>query len=111
MSQLAGFIDTLDGIKEANGVSLLDNSLILTGDSMTDGQHWGGNYPMILAGHGGGKVKQGQHLRFCESPRYGQDKWPLARVPTSNLHLAMLKIAGVPIDRVADSTEPLTGLM
>ncbi len=110
MSQLAGFLDLLDGIKEGENGSLLDNSLILTGDSMTDGQHWGGNYPMVLAGHAGGRLKQGRHLKFCENPRYGQDRWPLARVPTSNLYLTMLQSAGVRVEKIADSTGPLEGL-
>jgi hypothetical protein len=110
VTQLAGFLDRLNGIKEPNG-SVLDNSLILTGDSMTDGQHWGGNYPLVLSGHGGGQLKQGQHLRFCENPRYGQDKWPLARTATSQLHLAMLKAAGVPVDKFAGSKETLKGLI
>jgi hypothetical protein len=109
--QLAGFLDQLHQVKEPNGRSLLDQSLILVGDSMTDGQHWGGNYPLLLAGHGGTKLRHGQHLRFCPSPRYGQDRWPLARVPTSNLYLAMLQLAGVPIEKLPASTGPLEGLV
>ncbi|QDU92417.1 DUF1552 domain-containing protein [Lignipirellula cremea] len=110
MSELAKFLDTLDGMHDANGQSILHNSLILTGDSMADGQHWGGNYPLLLAGHAGGRLKQGQHLKFCENPRYGQDKWTLARTPTSNLYLSMLQLAGAPVERFADSTGPLAGL-
>ena len=109
--QLASFYESLDACKEADGSSLLDNSLLLSGDSMTDGQHWGGNYPLILAGHAGGRLKQGQHLRFCETPNYSQSAWPLARVPTANLYLSMLKYAGAPIESFADSTEPLQGLI
>ncbi len=109
--QLASFYEKMHASKEADGSSLLDNSLLLSGDSMTDGQHWGGNYPLILAGHAGGRLKQGQHLRFCETPNYSQAAWPLARVPTANLYLSMLKYAGVPIESFADSTEPLQGLV
>ena len=109
MTQLGGFLDTLAASKDPEGRSLLDSSLILTGDSMTDGQHWGGNYPLLLAGHGGG-LKQGQHLKFCENPRYDQDKWPLASVATAELHLAMLKAAGAPVETFAGYKNTLKGL-
>ena len=111
MTEFGRFLDRLNGIQDAGGGSLLDNSLILAGDSMTDGQHWGGNYPLVLAGHGGGRLKQGRHLRFCESPRYGQDKWPLARTATSELHLAMLQAAGAPVENFAGSKQTLKGLV
>ncbi|QDU95816.1 DUF1552 domain-containing protein [Lignipirellula cremea] len=103
------FIDMLSKSKESDGSSLLDNSLILTGDSMTDGQHWGGNYPLLLTGHGGG-LRQGRHLKFCTPPNYNQDKWPLAEIPTSNVYLSMLKAAGAPVEKFADSTGTLSGL-
>jgi len=109
MTQLGGFLDTLAASKDPEGRSLLDSSLILTGDSMTDGQHWGGNYPLLLSGHGGG-LKQGQHLKFCENPRYDQDKWPLASVATAELHLAMLKAAGAPVETFAGYKNTLKGL-
>ena len=109
MTQLGGFLDTLAASKDPEGRSLLDSSLILTGDSMTDGQHWGGNYPLLLSGHGGG-LKQGQYLKFCENPRYDQDKWPLASVATAELHLAMLKAAGAPVETFAGYKNTLKGL-
>jgi len=111
MRHFARFLDKMDAIKDPDGSSLLDNSLILYGDSMTDGGHWGGNLPLILAGHAGGQLKQGQHLKLSELPRYGQDRYPLAETPTSNLFVSMLNYAGVPTENFADSTGPLTGLI
>ncbi len=111
MGHFAKFLDKLERTKEADGSSVLDNSLVLYGDSMSDGGHWGGNLPLILAGHAGGQLKQGQHLKFAEVPRYDQDRYPLGTTPTANLFLAMLNLAGVPVDSFADSTGPLTGLV
>jgi len=109
--ELANFIEVLEGKREKDGSSMLDHTLVLHGDSMTDGQHWGGNCPMILAGHAGG-LKQGQHLKFCETPDYDPDKtsWPLAPVPTANLYLSMLQAANVPVNQFANATGFLPGL-
>lgn len=107
----ADFIETLDKTKDPNGSSILDSSLILHGDSMTDGQHWGGNCPLLLAGHAGG-IRQGQHIRYCETPDYSpeKDSWPLAPIPIANLYLSMLTAANVPAKAFANSTGLLTGL-
>ncbi|QDT36521.1 DUF1552 domain-containing protein [Stratiformator vulcanicus] len=111
MDHFGRFLGKLDQVQDSDGNSVLHNSLILYGDSMTDGGHWGGNLPLVLAGHAGGQLKQGQHLKLGPVPTYAERNDGLAQVPTANLFVSMLNLAGVPTDHVADSTGPLEGLV
>ena len=74
--------------------------MLLYGSAMSDGnQHNHGPLPVILAGGASGALKGGRHIRNAKD------------TTMSNLLLAMLKQAGVPVDRFGDSTEPLPGLL
>jgi hypothetical protein len=96
--QLAYFLDRLKGIREGEG-TLLDNTLVLSGAGMRDGNaHSPVNLPLVVAGGGGGTIAGGRHLVYPE------------KTPMANLHLALLRRAGVEIDRFADSTGELEGL-
>ena len=87
-------------VEEADGTTLLDNSMVLYGSGISDGdRHDHVNLPVIVLGKGGGTLRSGQHLK-CRP-----------ETPMSNLLLAMLQQAGVPVDRFGDSTEPLPGLL
>ncbi len=97
---LAYMIEKMMSIEEANGTTLLDNSMVLYGSGISDGDlHNHVNLPVILLGKGGGSLRAGQHTN-CR-----------AETPMSNLLLAMLHQAKVPVDRFGDSTEPLPGLL
>ncbi len=99
VEQFAHLLEKLKGPKEEDG-TLLDNCLVLFGSGLSSGgQHSRANLPLVLAGKGGGQVRPGRHLR---SPK---------GTPLANLFLRMLEAAGVPQDRIADSTGPLPGLM
>ncbi|HYE30375.1 MAG TPA: DUF1552 domain-containing protein [Methylomirabilota bacterium] len=94
--QLAYFLDKLKGIKEGDG-TVLDNSMILFGSSMSDGnRHDPENLPIILAGRGGGKIKPGRHIA---SPK---------KTPLCNLYVSMLDCMGTPVESFGDSTAPLS---
>jgi len=94
--QTAYFLGRMKGIKEANGGTLLDNSMIFWGSSLSDGNNHGKeNLPIMLAGRGGGLIKPGRHLSLA------------AKTPLCNLYLAMMQCQGVQIDTFADSTGPL----
>ena len=100
ISILAYMIEKMMGVEEADGTTLLDNSMVLYGSGISDGdRHDHVNLPVIVVGKGGGTLKSGQHLK-CRP-----------ETPMSNLLLAMLRQAGVPADRFGDSTEPLPGLL
>ncbi len=97
-AQVAHFLGKLRGYQEGEG-SVLDNSMVLFGAGMSDGNaHSPHNLPLILAGRGGGTLAPGRHLS------YGKDH------PMANLHLGLLRRMGVKPDRFADSTGELAGL-
>ena len=78
--QVAYFLGRLKSIKEADGRSLLDNSMILYGSNLADGhEHSEKNLPLLLAGRGGGTVHSGRAIRFRRD------------TSLSNLHLSMLR--------------------
>ncbi len=80
--------------------TVLDNSMILFASALSDGQkHDPHKLPILLGGRGGGRVDSGQHLV------YGEDH------PLANLYVSMLDAFGAPVERFADSTGPLAGLL
>jgi hypothetical protein len=97
---LGYMIEKMMTVEEADGSTLLDNSMVLYGSGISDGdRHDHVNLPVVVVGKGGGTFRTGQFLK-CR-----------AETPMSNLLLAMLQQAGVPTDRFGDSTEPLPGLL
>jgi hypothetical protein len=79
--------------------SVLDNSLILFGSGLRDGNaHDPHNLPIVVAGRAGGTFVPGQHLE------YDRD------TPLTNLYVSMLNALGAPVDQFADSTGPLPGV-
>ncbi len=90
--QLAYFMDKLASIREGDR-SLLDNSMILFGSSMSDGnRHDPSNLPILLAGRGGGVIQSGRHIA---SPK---------GTPLCNLYVSMLDRMGAPVESFGDST-------
>jgi hypothetical protein len=98
IEQVAWFLNRLHSLKEG-ATSLLDNSMILFGASLKDGnRHDPEDLPIILAGRGKGALRPGRRLR---AP---------VKTPLCNLHLAMLHRAGIMEKSFGDSTGPLEGL-
>lgn len=98
VQQYAYLLEKLRAIKEGEG-TLLDNSMIVLGAGMHDGNaHDPHNLPVILGGRGGGTIATGRHLVHEKN------------TPLCNLWKSMLSRAGAPVDKVADSTGELTGL-
>ncbi len=96
--QMAYFLNRLHSLDEG-GKSLLDNSMILFGASLKDGnRHEVEDLPLILAGRGKGTLRPGRRLRAA------------AKTPLCNLHLAMLQRMGINETSFGDSTGPLEGL-
>ena len=86
------FLDRLAAIKDGDG-SLLDHSIILFGSNMSNSdKHNNDPLPSAVFGRGYGKIKGGQHLH------YPQD------TPHANLLLTLLNRAGVPVEKLGDST-------
>ncbi len=93
--QLAYLMDKLASIREGEG-TLLDNSMVLFGSSMSDGnRHDPNNLPIILAGGGGGTIRSGRHLAHPKG------------TPLCNLYVSMLERMGVEVESFGDSVEAM----
>ncbi|MFG0262074.1 MAG: DUF1552 domain-containing protein [Novipirellula sp. JB048] len=92
------FLQKLHAIKEGER-SLLDNSMIMYGNNMRDGNsHTSANLPILLAGRAGGQLKPGRHIKYPEDTRL------------CNLYLSILKRLGHDIDSFNESTGELPDL-
>lgn len=67
---------------DEGGSSLLDNTVLLYTSYMSDGGHGRTNYPALLAGRAGGKLKTGRHLAFRKD------------TPMANLYVELLGLLG-----------------
>lgn len=98
VAQYAYFLERLRSLKEGDA-NVLDNSMILFGAGMRDGNaHSPRNLPIILAGKAGGSLATGRHLAYEKN------------TPLCNLYVGMLNRMGAPVERFADSTGELKGL-
>jgi hypothetical protein len=98
VEQLAYIVERMAAIKEPGG-TLLDNSMIVYGGGISDGdRHNHDDLPILLAGKAGGRVKTGRHVVYPN------------RTPLNNLFLSMLDRMGVPAETLGDSTGKLQGL-
>jgi hypothetical protein len=89
----AKFLTRLAAMPDGDG-SVLDHSILLYGSNMSNSNaHDEFPLPTIVVGGGAGKLKGGQHLKY-------EDKTPLA-----NLLLTLLDRAGVPVEKVGNSTQ------
>jgi hypothetical protein len=97
--QLAYFLGKLQGMREPNGKSVLDNSMVVYCGGLSDAnKHSHNNLPAIIAGRGGGVLRAGQHLALAQP------------APMTNLYLALLQGMGLPVERIGDSTGVLPGV-
>lgn len=93
---LAEFAGKLAAIPDGDG-SLLDNSAILYGSGMGDGNlHRHEDLPCLTLGKLGGTLQTGQHLRYPE------------HTPMTNMLLTLLDKVGVEVEALGDSTGRLT---
>ncbi|MCO8124565.1 DUF1552 domain-containing protein [Stieleria sp. TO1_6] len=86
-SQTAYFLGRMSEIDEGNG-SLLDNSVVMYGSGMKDGNvHEPKNIPVALFGNAGGRLQTGRHLTCPENSILSQ------------LHLSLLRLFGIQADQ------------
>ena len=98
VGEFARFVERLRGLDEG-GTSLLDNSMLLFGSTLKDGnKHDHKNLPLVLAGRGQGALRPGRRLT---AP---------VETPLCNLYLALLHRNGIMLPSFGDSTGPLEGL-
>lgn len=98
VTQLAYLLSKLKEAREGDQ-SLLDHCLIAYGSGNSDGNaHNHDDLPILLAGHGGGTVKTGRHIRYAKE------------TPLNNLWLSMLERVDVKVPFLGDSTGMLSDL-
>jgi hypothetical protein len=94
----ARFLGKLKSTQDGDG-TLLDNSLIVYGSGISDGnRHTHENLPILVAGRGGGSVKPGRHIVYD------------SETPVANLYMTLLDRAGVHPGSIGDSTGKLVQL-
>ena len=100
ISAFARLVERMDNIEEANGTTLLDNTIFTLGAGLGDGTTPQYNdLPLVVAGGGGGKLKLGKHVH-CQQG-----------TPLANLWLTQLQALGIDRKTYADSTGTLSEIM
>ncbi|MES1262495.1 MAG: DUF1552 domain-containing protein [Acidobacteriota bacterium] len=99
VEQYANLLRKLRDMKEGDS-NVLANSMIVLGAGMRDGnKHDPHNLPVVVAGGAGGRLVTGQHLVHTPD------------TPLANLWMTMLDAFGTPVERFADSTGPVPGML
>ena len=90
------FLEKLKALKDSDGNSLLENTLVLYGSPMGNSNvHNHKRCPLFLAGHAGGRVRGGVHIRTADE------------TPMANAMLAVAHALGMDMDSFGDSTGAL----
>ena len=102
MTQFAAWIEKLKSIRDGDG-TLLDNSMIVYGAGLSDGnRHTHEDLPTLIAGRGGrqidGGIKAGRRIVYRKE------------TPKSNLFLTMMDRMGTKVDHFGDATGRIDGL-
>jgi hypothetical protein len=100
VQQFAKWIERLASSPEPGGSgSILDNSMIVYGAGLADGnRHIHDDLPTLIAGRGGGFIKSGRRIVYRRE------------TPMCNLFLTMMDRMGVHMEHFGDSTGRVTGL-
>jgi len=97
-TQFAEWIQKMKAAKDGDG-SLLDNSMIVYGAGLADGNsHIHTDLPTLIAGRAGGSIKSGRRVVYRKE------------TPMCNLFLTMMDTMGARMEHFGDSTGHLTGL-
>lgn len=102
MAQFAYLVQRMKEIKEGDG-TMLDNSILMMGSNLFDGDaHSANELPILLAGKGGGTLKTGRILDYL-----GQSD---EQRKVCSLHLSLMDRMGVKLDKFGDATTRLANL-
>jgi hypothetical protein len=101
MQQFAYLLQRMKAIDEG-GSSLLDNSMLLFGSNLYDGdKHGADQMPLVVAGKAGGAMKTGRVLDYSKKPNDERR--------ACSMYLSMMDQMGVKLDRFGDSDKRLEG--
>lgn len=97
VEKFARLLEKMKDVREGDS-TLLDNSMIMFGSSISDGnRHDPDNLPILVGGRAGGKWKSGRHIAYGD-------------VPLCNLYHSMLDANGIEVESFGDSTGRLAEL-
>jgi hypothetical protein len=92
ISMIPYFLDRLKRTPDGEG-NLLDNTLVLYGSPMGNSNvHNHKRCPLLLAGHAGGRIKGGLHIKAADG------------TPMANAMLSVAQLVGLDFDSFGDST-------
>ena len=95
IAKLASYLEKLKATPDGDG-NLLDRLTLVYGSGLSDGnRHDHSPLPILVVGGGAGRLQGGRHLELAKD------------TPMTNLLLSILDKAGVPIDKLGDSTKAL----
>ncbi|MBL8170596.1 MAG: DUF1552 domain-containing protein, partial [Acidobacteria bacterium] len=98
VAQFAKWLERLKATKEGDA-NLLDNSIIIYGTGLADGNgHVHEDLPTLVAGRAGGAFKPGRRIVYQKE------------TPMTNLFVTIMDRLGLPMEQFGDSTGPLEGL-
>lgn len=98
VEQFSKWLTKLKSSEESEG-NLLDNSMIVYGAGLSDGNaHTHHNLPTLIAGRAGNSIQTGRRVVYRKE------------TPMCNLHLSMMDRMGVRMEHFGDSTGHLEGL-
>ena len=99
VQQYAYIIKRMKEIKESDGSTMLDNSLVTYGAGLGDGAtHQYFDLPLIVAGRAQGQIKQGRFVK-CKSGTLNSNMW-----------LTIAQLMGLELDSYADSNGVISEL-
>ncbi|MEM6956073.1 MAG: DUF1552 domain-containing protein [Myxococcota bacterium] len=98
---IADLLRSLDGVMEANGKTLLENTLVVVCSDMSTsviGSHPGMDAPFLLAGGLGGRIRMGEFIDYADYDhllaRKDDHDW-YAGPPHNELLIAIMRAAGL----------------
>ncbi|WP_428307453.1 DUF1552 domain-containing protein [Lacipirellula sp.] len=95
VEQFVYMLERMRNIREGEG-TLLDNSMIVCGSGLSDGNaHDPNNLPILLGGRGGGQFNTGRHIASEKN------------TPLCNLYVPVLNALGIKSESFGDSTRSL----
>lgn len=96
--QVAYILRRMNETREGES-TLLDNSMIIFGSGIGDGnRHNHDDLPLLMAGRAGGTIQTGRHIKYETG------------TPLTNLFLSMLDRVGAKVESLGDSSGRLAGL-
>lgn len=93
--QVAYLLGRMRALREPDGGTLLDNSMLVYGSALGDGNdHDKHHLPTLLASRGGGTIATGRFIEYPEP------------MDLANIHLALLQRLGIAVERFASADGP-----